>query len=112
MKKLFPILMVLVLGLAACSNGNGSQYAGKYVGTFKFIKDSTTKQGSVRITNNPLSQDGVLLYAVLPLNNIKDWKPDFTEGDYSKPTSGGLFHLGKNHYSICNKTARYAIIGA
>ncbi|MCQ2283987.1 MAG: hypothetical protein MJZ57_03690 [Bacteroidales bacterium] len=74
MKKLFPILMVLVLGLAACSNGNGSQYAGKYVGTFKFIKDSTTKQGSVRITNNPLSQDGVLLYAVLPLNNVSTGK--------------------------------------
>lgn len=78
MKRLFPIIMALVLGigLTACSNGNGSQYAGKYTGTFKFIKDSTTKEGSVRITNNPLSADGVLLYAVLPLNNV-------TTGKYS-----------------------------
>lgn len=70
MKKLLPILMILVLGLTACTPGTGSQYAGKYTGTFKFIKDSTTKEGSVRITNNPLSQNGVLLYAVLPLDYV------------------------------------------
>lgn len=67
MKKLLPIFMILVLGLAGCT-GEGSQYAGKYTGTFTFIKNSTTKEGTVRITNNPISQNGVLLYGVLPLD--------------------------------------------
>lgn len=68
MKKLLPILLVLAFAFTACSDGTG--YAGKYAGTFTFIKDSTTKSGNVRITNNPLSQNGLLLYGVLPLNSI------------------------------------------
>lgn len=99
MKKLFPVIMaLLVLGFTACSNGNGSQYAGKYTGTFKFIKDSTTKEGSVRITNNPLSADGVLLYAVLPLNNVSVGKYHASSEnvDYMSQVLQSIF--GSNNY--------------
>jgi len=68
MKKLFPLFLLLVLGFAACNqDGEGAQYAGTYTGTFKFITDGTTKDGSVKIYNNPLVEDGILLY-VLPMN--------------------------------------------
>ena len=66
MKKLFPLFLILALAFVGCE-GTGSQYAGKYTGTFTIIKNNTTKQGSVRITNTPVSTNGVLLYAVLPL---------------------------------------------
>lgn len=70
MKKLFPIFLLLVLGFAACTNGEGAKYAGKYSGTFTFIKqDGRTKVGTVTISNNPLSQNGILLYYCLPLAN-------------------------------------------
>jgi len=69
MKRLFPIVMLLILGFAACTPGEGSQYAGKYAGTFTFVKDNYTKDGTVLITNNPVSTNGVLLYACLPLNS-------------------------------------------
>lgn len=68
MKKLLPVLLVLAFAFTACSDSTG--FAGKYTGTFTFIKDSTTKSGSVRITNNPLAQNGLLLYGILPLNSI------------------------------------------
>lgn len=69
MKKLFPIFLLLVLGFAACTNGEGAKYAGKYKGTFTFIKQNgKTKDGTVAISNNPLSQNGVLLYYCLPLD--------------------------------------------
>lgn len=67
MKRFFPILLVLVFALSACSDTTG--YAGKYTGTFTFIKDSKTKEGSVRMTNNPLAQNGLLLYGILPLTS-------------------------------------------
>ena len=56
MKKLFPIFLLLVFGFAACTGGEGAQYAGKYKGTFTFIKQNgRTKPGTVAISNNPLS---------------------------------------------------------
>ena len=67
MKRFFPILLVLVFALSACSDTTG--YAGKYTGTFTFIKDSKTKEGSVRMTNKPLAQNGLLLYGILPLTS-------------------------------------------
>lgn len=70
MKRLFPIFLLIVLGFSACTTGEGSKYAGKYIGTFTFIKDSTTREGSVNISNNPLSQNGVLLYYCLPLDYV------------------------------------------
>jgi len=45
------------------------------MGTFKFISNNTTKDGSVRLTQNPLSTNGLLLYACLPLDY-------YTEGVY------------------------------
>ncbi len=68
MKKILPFIMVLILGLTACSDSTG--YAGKYTGTFSFLTDNTTKSGSVRITSNPLSDDGLLLYGCLPLEYV------------------------------------------
>ena len=71
MKKLFPIFLLLVFGFAACTGGEGAQYAGKYKGTFTFIKQNgRTKPGTVAISNNPLSQNGVLLYYCLPLDYV------------------------------------------
>ncbi len=67
-KTLFPLIMLLILGFAACTNNEAAQYAGKYTGTFNFISNNTTKQGSVRLTQNPLSTNGLLLYACLPLD--------------------------------------------
>ena len=71
MKKLFPIFLLLVLGFAACTNGEGAKYAGNYQGTFVFVKqDGKTKNGTVTISNNPLSQNGILVYYCLPLDNV------------------------------------------
>ena len=71
MKKLFPIFLLLVLGFAACTNGEGAKYAGKYKGVFTFIKQNgKIKEGTVVISNNPLSQNGILLYYCLPLDNV------------------------------------------
>ncbi len=68
MKRLFSILLVFVVALTACSDTTG--YAGKYAGTFTFIKDSTTKTGTVIIAANPLStSNGLLLYGCLPLES-------------------------------------------
>ncbi len=73
MKKLFPIFLLLVLGFTACTNGEGKQYAGKYSGTFTFIKQNgRTKQGTVAISNNPISQNGILLYYCLPLEYVSE----------------------------------------
>jgi hypothetical protein len=75
MKKLLPIIMILLVGLTACTDGGGKQYAGTYKGTFTFVKqDNRTKDGTVIITNNPLSDDGVLLYACLPLEYVSTGK--------------------------------------
>ena len=67
-KTLFPLIVLLIVGFASCTNNEASQYAGKYMGTFKFISNNTTKEGSVRLTQNPLSTNGLLLYACLPLD--------------------------------------------
>lgn len=67
MKRFIPILLILVFALTACNDTTG--YAGKYAGTFTFIKDSKTKSGTVIINNNPLAQNGLLLYGILPLTS-------------------------------------------
>lgn len=68
MKRLFPLFLLLVLGFAACNqDGEGAKYAGTYSGTFKFITDGTTKDGSVKIYNNPVVENGILMY-VLPMD--------------------------------------------
>ncbi|MBO4503298.1 MAG: hypothetical protein J5730_00595 [Bacteroidales bacterium] len=68
MRKLLPLFIVLAFALAGCQ-GEGSEFAGKYTGTFTIIKNNTNKSGSVRITNDPLSLNGIRLYGVLPLTN-------------------------------------------
>lgn len=66
MKKFLPILMILIFAFTACTDNTG--FAGKYAGTFTFIKDSSTKSGTVVIATNPLSTNsGLLLYGCLPL---------------------------------------------
>ncbi len=75
MKRLLPIIMILLVGLTACTDGGGKQYAGTYKGTFTFVnQDNRTKDGTVIFTNNPLSNDGVLLYACLPLESVSTGK--------------------------------------
>ncbi|MCR4964147.1 MAG: hypothetical protein K6A41_00660 [Bacteroidales bacterium] len=69
MKKFyFPLFLLLVFAFSACTTNEASQYAGKYAGTFQFISSNTTKDGNVRLTQNPLSTNGLLLYACLPLD--------------------------------------------
>ena len=98
MKKLFPIFLLLVLGFSACTQGEGSKYAGKYAGTFTFIKDSHTKDGKVLITNNPLSPNGVLLYACLPLDYVSTgvYKASSNNVEYMKTILESI--IGGNNY--------------
>ena len=65
MKKLFPLFLILALAFTGCEGG-GSQFAGKYNGTFTIIKNNTTKQGSVRITNNPVSTTPARMWITSP----------------------------------------------
>ncbi|MBR4136734.1 MAG: hypothetical protein IKU03_10085 [Bacteroidales bacterium] len=67
-KLLFPLIVLMIVGFAACTNNEAAPYAGKYTGTFKFISSNKTSNGSVRLTQNPLSTNGLLLYACLPLD--------------------------------------------
>lgn len=66
MKKIFPILLIAVLALTACTNKN--PYAGTYSGTFTFVTDNITKDGKMQFLTNPLT-DGLLLYSVIPLTS-------------------------------------------
>lgn len=73
MKKILPILMVLILGLTSCNfGGEGSKVKGTYHGTFTLISQSTSKEGKVMIGENPVVQDGILLYYVLPMDYAGD----------------------------------------
>ncbi len=96
MKKLFPILLLLVFGLTACNQT--SPYAGKYNGTFTFIKDSKTKSGSVRMMSNPLNQEGLLLYGVLPLDPVStgSFAANSTNDDFIAQILGTI--VGNNSY--------------
>ena len=87
MKKLFPIFLVLVLGLglSSCINNEAAPFAGKYYGTFKFISSNKTNDGSVRMTQNPLSTNGLLLYACLPL--------DYYTGNTYKANSNNVEYM-------------------
>lgn len=68
MKRILPILMVLILGLTSCNfGGEGSKVKGTYHGTFTFAQN-TSKEGKVMIGENPLVQDGILLYYVFPMD--------------------------------------------
>lgn len=91
-KTLFPLIVLLILGFAACTNNDAAQYAGKYMGTFKFISSNTTKDGSVRLSQNPLSTNGLLLYACLPLDY-------YTPGVY-KANSNNVEYMSKILNSI------------
>lgn len=85
MKRLFPIFLILVLGFSACTNNEAAKYAGKYSGTFKFVSTNTTSQGTVLMTQNPLSTNGLLLYACLPL--------DFYTADVYKANSNNVEYM-------------------
>lgn len=92
MKKFLPILMILVLGLTSCNfGGEGSKVKGTYQGTFTFITDNTSKEGKVIIGENPLVQDGILLYHVLPLEYTGD--NTFTANNENVEMLTNLFSL-------------------
>lgn len=93
---LFPIFVMIVVAFAACSGTN--TYAGKYTGTFTFIKDSTTKEGSVRMTSNPLNENGILLYGCLPLTQTSTgyFSATSTNGDYISTILSSI--IGNNNY--------------
>lgn len=65
MKKLIPILLVAVLALTGCQNKN--PYAGKYSGTYTFVTNNMTKDGTLLMVSNPLT-GGLLVYGVIPIN--------------------------------------------
>lgn len=74
--------MALIAILASCSSGESAQYAGKYSGTYTFISENRTKEGTIVITSNPLVDNGILVYGVLPLNY-------YTSGVYKSDDSNG-----------------------
>jgi hypothetical protein len=67
MKKLVVIAIAAVLALASCSSTN--PYAGKYTGTFTFVSQNVTANGSLRILTNPLTT-GLLVYGVIPIEPV------------------------------------------
>ena len=67
MKKIIPIIMLAVVALTGCQNQNS--YAGKYSGTFTFVTNNVTKDGSMRLVTNPLTS-GLLVYGIVPINPI------------------------------------------
>lgn len=67
MKKLVVIAIAAVLALASCSSTN--PYAGKYTGTFTFVSQNVTANGSMRILTNPLTT-GLLVYGVIPIESV------------------------------------------
>lgn len=103
MKKVLPILLLFVFALTACTNNTSSQYAGKYSGIFTFIKDSKTKSGNVRITVNPVSADGIMLYGILPLNKVSEGKFEASSENAEYMTSILEAMVGANGY--IDKTA-------
>ena len=67
MKKIIPIILLAVLALTGCQNQN--PYAGKYSGTFTFVTNNVTKEGSLRLVSNPMTS-GLLVYGVVPINPV------------------------------------------
>ena len=67
MKKIIPIIMLAVLALTGCQNQNS--FAGKYSGTFTFVTNNVTKDGSVRFVSNPLT-GSLLMYGLFPLTPV------------------------------------------
>lgn len=67
MKKIIPIIMLAVLALTGCQNQNS--YAGKYTGTFTFVTNNVTKDGTMRLVSNPLTS-GLLVYGIVPINPV------------------------------------------
>lgn len=67
MKKIIPIILLAVLALTGCQNKN--PYAGKYSGTFTFVTNNVTKDGSVQFVSNPMT-GGLLVYGIVPVNPI------------------------------------------
>ena len=67
MKKLVIVLVAAVLALTSCNSTN--PYAGKYSGTYTFVSNNVTKEGSLRMVSNPLT-NGLLVYGVVPINAV------------------------------------------
>ena len=67
MKRIIPIIMLAVLALTGCQNQN--PYAGKYSGTFTFVTNNVTKDGTMRLVTNPLTSS-LLVYGIVPINPI------------------------------------------
>ena len=70
MKKIFPVLLVAVLALTACQSTN--PYAGKYSGTYTFVTNNVTKEGTLRMVSNPLTT-GLLVYGVIPIETVSGY---------------------------------------
>ena len=67
MKKIVIVLFAAVLALVSCNSTN--PYAGKYSGTFTFVTNNVTQNGSLRLVSNPLTS-GLLVYGVVPINPV------------------------------------------
>ena len=99
MKKFFILMIVAVLALTACSDKN--PYAGRYLGTFTFVTNNITKDGTMLFVNNPLNP-GLLLYSVVPLEQISPtvYKTNSANMDYITTLLQGI--AGSNN--IYDKT--------
>lgn len=92
MKKILPFLLILLIGFTGCNGGGaGAKVKGTYQGNFTFLTNNTSKIGKVTISENPLVQDGILLYYLLPLEYIGN--DTFTASSENSELMLNLFDL-------------------
>ncbi|MEG1556511.1 MAG: hypothetical protein RR356_07295 [Bacteroidales bacterium] len=71
MKKLGILFTVVMFILVACNKDSASyKYQGTYSGTYSLLYENKTKNGKVIIAQNPVSENGLLIYGVLPLDYV------------------------------------------
>ena len=101
MKKIIIVLFAAVLVLTSCNSTN--QYAGKYNGTFTFVTNNVTKDGSVRFVSNPMT-GGLLLYGVVPINPVAGYSNIYMSNENNAALITQLLQYIGNQSNIYNAT--------
>lgn len=75
MKKLVILLSAFLMVFVSCKKDEGttpntkSIYTGVFEGSYTFGNNDSTRAGKVVVLNNPLVDDELLMYAVLPFSH-------------------------------------------
>lgn len=99
MKKLVIVLFAAVLALTSCNSTN--PYAGKYSGTFTFVTNNVTKDGSVRFLSNPMT-NGLLLYGVVPISPVSGYSNIYMSNESNTELITQLLQYIGNQSNIYN----------